>query len=139
MPTSATTSTIPPSTLRWVDQPADRAVDDPHADDQQRQPVDLRGQDLDAPVPERPAAARGTGRQGGRENGETERRDVGQHVAGVGEERERIGDETEDDLADHEEPDQDQRAGESAPVAAFRRRMRVRMPVNHLLVGSVLV
>jgi len=59
-------------------------------------------------------------------------------VPRVGEEGERVGDEAENDLADHEEHDEHQRSGKSAAIAVLRR-MRVRMPVNHLLVRSVLV
>ena len=125
--------------LRRIDQTADRAVQDPYPDDQQRQPVDLRGQDLHPLVSERPAAARGTGRHGRREDGETERGGVGEHVPRVGEQCERVRDQAEDDLAGHEQHDQDERAGQGAPVAVFRRRMRMRMFVNHLLVSSVLV
>ena len=84
------------------DQTANRAVHDPDPDDQERQPVDLGGENLDALVAERPAALRRARSHRGGENREAERRGVGEHVPGVGEQREGVGHDAEHDLAGHE-------------------------------------
>ena len=44
---------------------------------------------------------------------------VGQHVRRVGEERERVGEDAGDDLADHERDDQRQAGAEPARVGAL--------------------
>ena len=47
--------------VRRVDETSHRAVDDPDADEEQREPVRLRGEDLGAAEPERPDPARRAG------------------------------------------------------------------------------
>ena len=115
-PPSATTSTRPPwtsrgSIRRWIGRP-----DDPEREQPERDPVRLRGEDLEPRVPERPAPGRRPRRHRRGDEREPERRRVGEHVPGVGEQRERVGERARDDLADHHGRDEDERDGQRAAV-----------------------
>ena len=98
------------------DEPAHGAVDDPDADEEQRDPVRLRGEDLGASEPERPRAARGARREPRGDERSRERRGVGEHVPRVGEQRERARDDAGGDLARHQADDQDERDREQPAV-----------------------
>ncbi len=109
--------------VRRLDEPVDRLEDDEAGDHQQRDAVGLRGEDLQASEAER---ERALGRARGeleRQQREAERARVGEHVAGVGEQRERVGDDARGDLAGHHEQDQRQRAPQ--PLGVVRRSVRV--------------
>ncbi len=54
----------------------------------------------------------------------SERR-VGEHVGGVGEQRQRAGDQARDDLRDHEREDQRERRGQPLAVRVGRDRVVV--------------
>ena len=71
--------------LRRVDEAAHGGVDDPHADERERDSVGLGGEHLEPREPERPPATRGTaGERGGQER-QRERGGIREHVARVGE------------------------------------------------------
>jgi hypothetical protein len=99
-----------------VDQSPHRRVHDPRTDEQQRDPVHLGREDLDAAVPERPAPGRRSRRDGYSEEREPERGGVRQHVAGVGEEGERPRDDARRELRAHQPGDEDERDRERTPV-----------------------
>ena len=84
---------------------------DPEPEQGEREPVGLRSEDLHAPEPEGPAAAGGPGGQRGCDEREGQGRSVGQHVAGVRQQRQRVGEDAEDDLDDHERDEQRKRDG----------------------------
>ena len=67
----------------------------------------------------RPAGERGGG------EGEADGAGVGEHVGGVGEQRQRVGDEAGDDLDDHEAEDQPEREPELAAVRVGGDRVAV--------------
>ena len=103
--------------VRRRDETPHRRVHDEERDHQQRDAVRLRREDLAPPEAEGPGAPR---RLGGEPQGDErrgERGRVGEHVARVGEEGERSGDERGDHLAGHEGDDEDERNGEGAAVA----------------------
>ena len=121
-----------------ADDQHDRAVDlgrvgDPlHGRDrdqarqhEQADAVDLGAQDLGPPEAERVGAARRALRQAHGHERERDRAGVGEHVTGVGEQRQRAGDQSGDHLDDHEAEVHEQRDREPARVAARRDRMRV--------------
>ena len=70
------------------------------------------------------AARRPRGQPGGDER-ERQRAGVGEHVGGVGEQRQRAGDHARDDLRDHEGEDQRERRGEPLAVRVGRDRVVV--------------
>src|SRR5690606_3815739 len=51
-----------------------------------------------------------------REERERERSGIGEHVAGVGKQRQRVGDQAPDELGDHVGRDEDERDREAPPV-----------------------
>ncbi len=105
----------------------DRFPHQPHDDEPQEQTVDQGRQDLDAR--QGPGVPRGGGATGHpeRPQREQERRRVGEHVAGVGEQREAARDERADDL-DHQHDQRDaQHQGQPAAVVGERA---VPMPVS---------
>ena len=98
MPTMAVMKTSRPSTSGRIEQPADRLVDEPRREQQQGEPVGLRGQDLGAFEPVGPAAACRPGGQVDRPQREHDGRGVGEHVPGVGDQGQGSGDDADDDL-----------------------------------------
>jgi hypothetical protein len=107
-------------------EPARGRVHDEEADDEQRDAVSLRGEDLAAAEPERPRPARGMRRDVRRDQCGGERGRVGEHVAGIGEQRERAGEERGHDFAHHERDDQRERDRDRAAVVrAVSVRVRV--------------
>ena len=92
---------------------------------QQRGAVDLRGEHLGAPEAEREARARRPRGKPGGDQRERQRARVGEHVGGVGEQRQRARDQARDDLRDHEAEDQRERRGEPPAVRVGRHRVVV--------------
>ena len=90
MPTSATTSTSRARTSGGEISRRDRLVGDERGEDQQRHAVRLRGEDLHAPEAERHRPGGRSRGQAQREQREADRAGVGEHVPGVGEQRERV-------------------------------------------------
>ncbi len=99
------------------EQPADRLDSDPDHDRDQRHAVDEGGEHLEAMIAVGAAVvvAAPADPEGGVGQGERSR--VGGHVPGVGEERQRAGDEAASDLHDHERAGQRHRP-EDAPLIA---------------------
>ena len=89
--------------LRGGHQPLDRLVDDPRGDGEQREPVGEGDQHLEAVEAVGAPPVRRTPRQPEAEPGQRERGEVGEHVAGVGEKRERAGGDAAGHLGEHEE------------------------------------
>jgi catechol 2,3-dioxygenase len=117
----------PAADLRRRDQAPNRCVHDPEPDHEQRDSVELRGQDLDAPEAVRPPTAGRTHRDGCGEQRETQCRGVRKHVAGVREQCQRPGNRSRGELRDHQRRDEPERDGERAPVRlAVIGCMRVR-------------
>jgi hypothetical protein len=112
-----------PLDLRGVDEPLDRLEEDPRTDQRERRAVDLRRQHADAAEAEGPASGRGPVRDRGGAERQAERGGVREHVPRVREQRERPGDEAEDDL--RREQAEDQRKGNGERAAAGVRAMVV--------------
>ena len=102
------------------DEPAHGPVHDPHPDEQQRDPVRLRGENLGAAEPERPLSPCRTGRKPRRDEGNGECGGVGEQMARVGEERERAGHDSRGDLGSHQSDDQRERSREQAAIMDAR-------------------
>jgi multiple sugar transport system ATP-binding protein len=100
----------------WGNQTANRPVHDPDPDEQERDAVDLGGQDLRSPEPERPAPASGLRGKPGGDESQRQRDGVAEHVPGVGEQRERVGDDAAGDLEGHQAGDEGERGDEPAAV-----------------------
>ena len=120
-PTAATTIRTAPSTRDGCTQSADGVVGHQGGDDEERDAVGGRGQDLRPlqAVGVRPRL--GTGGQPDGHEGACDRPDVDQHVAGVGQEGDRVGGDGGRHLEHHEADQQDQRECQGAPVARHRR------------------
>ena len=103
-----------------IEQPPNRLVGDERGEDEQRHAVGLRREDLDAPEAECHRAARRPRRQRDRHQREADRGRVGEHVRGVGEQRERVRDDADADLDGHERDDQPEREREPARSASAR-------------------
>ena len=108
-----------------LDQPPDALVDDQQAEHQQRRAVELGREDL-GPLEAVGHRARGRPRgQPQRHQRQRERARVGEHVRRVAEQRQRGGEDAEDDLDRHQADEQ----AERDPQAARRRVGRgVRVP-----------
>src|SRR5581483_9466823 len=102
----------------------------PDGHEHEREPVRLGGQDLQPPKAVRPAAVRGARRHRRGGDRESERRDVGDQVAGVGEQCQRAGEETGDDLPRHQRRDQRQRPEQQPSVGV--RSCAVVVPMHAL-------
>ena len=87
-----------------VGEAPDRRDHDRDRDRDQREAVGERREHLGALEAERPPRAGGPRRHRGREQPQRDRADVGEHVAGVGEQRERAGDDPADGLATSRTP-----------------------------------
>jgi hypothetical protein len=108
-----------------IEQPADRLDRDDPGEDEQRRAVDLRGQDLGPSEPEREPPGRRARRQPHGDQRQGDRAGVGEHVRGVGEQRQRRRQQAADDLENHEAGDERQRQPEPAQVGVGRRRVVV--------------
>jgi hypothetical protein len=106
--------------VRRGDEPPNGRVDDQQRDEEEREAVALCGEDLRASEAERPRAPRGTRCQRRSDERGHERGRIGQHVAGVGEEGERVRDEAGGDLPAHEREDQRERGREALAVSVVR-------------------
>ena len=121
IPTAATTMTMLPVTLDRVHESVDRFEGDERPDHEQGDPVRLGGQNLCTLQPERPGARRRTpGEPEGRKGGD-ERTGVGEHVAGICEQGQRVAHEGKADLERHEDRDEDQAEHDIALVASGRQ------------------
>jgi hypothetical protein len=78
-----------------------RFEEDEQGDDEERGAVEKRRQYLGALIAERAAAACRPTRRPEREERKTERRGIGQHVAGIGEQRQGVRGPCPDDFGDH--------------------------------------
>ena len=109
-----TSSVVTHETEHGFDQHVDRAREEQHR-------VDERRKDLEPEQPEGPHPVT-TSAVGDDDRGERERDAdrVGRHVGGVGEQRQRVGDERGDDLDDHEH--RRQHEGEPEPAHALGGR-----------------
>ncbi len=111
--------------VRRRDEPPAGLEHDQQREHQQRDPVRLRREDLDAPEAVGHDALGGPCREPDRDDREADRGGVGQHVRGVGEQRERPGDEADDDLEAHEADDQREREREFVHVGVGGDSVRV--------------
>ena len=115
-----------------IDQPADGLVDDPAADERERGAVHLRRQHAHAAEAKGPPAGCRPAGHRRRAEGHRERGRVGEHVTGVGEERERAGENPEDDLGGEQADDQAER-DQQRPAIRLRVVVRMRMVVTVLV------
>ena len=99
-----------------IHQPLDRLHRDQHRKPHQRGSVQLCREDLRAPEPEREITAGGAPREPGGEQRQGDRSRVREHVGRVGEEGERVGEDTGHDLPDHQSQDQNQRERQASRV-----------------------
>ena len=122
--------------VRRVDEAAHALQHDHQRERHERRAVELGGEDLGAPEAEGEVAAGGPPRE---PRGEQRQRDgtgVREHVGGVGQQRQRVGQHTGHDLHGHQPEDQDQGEGQAARV------VRVDVPVvvvRHHADGRMLV
>ena len=104
-----------------VGEPVDRRDRDDDRDDHEGEAVRQRGQDLASLEAECPLRSRGAGGQGGGQQAEGDRADVGEHVAGVGEERQRSGQKPADGGGNqHRQVDRQRQPHPPAAVGAAR-------------------
>ena len=99
-----------------VHEPPDALDHDHYGERDERGTVQLRGQDLRAPEPEREAAVGGPAREPRREQRERDRAGVGEHVGRVGEQCERVGQDAGRHLDGHQAENQGERECEAARV-----------------------
>ena len=92
--------------------------------------VDERGEDLGAGEAEAPSRRRRATREPGRAERETERARVGDHVHGIREQRQRVGDQPAGDLDDCEREHEHERRRERAPLGVARVPVCVRVRVQ---------
>ena len=109
--------------------------EDPDRDRDQGDAVEERREDLGAAVAEGAARAPGAAGEPGGEQGDAEREAVGEHVRGVGEQRQAARDQAADDLGDEEErgqrEDELQRALGAGAVEVDRVRVVVSAGAVH--------
>ena len=121
MPATAVTRTAPPPDRGRVDQPDHRLVDDPDREQQQRQPVGLRGEDLGPLQPEREPARRRPGREAGSRTAPGRSRAASDSMCAASESRARESTSKPTvDLDRHEADDQRQRDSQQSPVGVRR-------------------
>jgi hypothetical protein len=105
-----------PADRGGMNQPHDGLIRDEGGEDQQRDAVRLGREDLRTLEAECHRASRGTGGKAQRDQRKSERAGVGEHVSGVGQQRERVRDHAGCDLDAHERDDQREREGQPAAV-----------------------
>ena len=129
----ATTSIGSAQHLGRVADAADRLDEHVDRDPDEQHGVGEGGQDLEPVEPERAVRA-GRGARGELDGGQghPESEDVGEHVAGVGQQGQRVGEEPADHLDDHEGGEHREGGGEAALVALARSDgpVGVRVPVG---------
>ena len=113
---------------RRMDQPQDGLDGEPDRQQDQRDPAELAGQRIDAGEPVGVGAARRPPRDPRRHDRQSQRTGVGEHVRGVGDQRQRMGEQPGDDLGDHEREHHRERGREPAPIGGCRPA--VVMPVR---------
>ncbi len=106
-----------PEDLRGLGQAADRLVEHVDGHPEQEDRVGEGGQDLQSVEPEGVVGAAGLLREVDRSQGHADPEHVGEHVAGIREQRERVGDHSHDHLDDHEHGEEHERSEETALVA----------------------
>ena len=111
--------------VRRVDDPRDRLDADDAGEDEQQDAVDLRAEDLAALEAERERALRRALGEPERDDRQADRAGVGEHVRGVRDQRQRVRDDADDDLDDHE-AEVDHAARRSASACRCRRSRRAR-------------
>ena len=111
-------------------EPFDSFIDDEADDAEQCKGVDQAGDYLEAGIAKGALAVGGAAAEAEGDIGEAERNCVGQHVAGIGKQRERARDHAADGLHDHESEDDEER-NEDLALVVLRdcRDMRVVMIV----------
>jgi Ser/Thr protein kinase RdoA (MazF antagonist) len=109
-------------------QAPDRGVAEPGREQHQRDAVGLRGQDLGALEAVGVPAGRRTGGQPRGDQHERDRRRVGQHVRGVGDQCKGVRGHPRDNLAGHEH--EDQRQGSRQPPGVRTGGRAVRVPAS---------
>ena len=119
-----------------LEETAERLVEEAGRDDDQERPVDERGQDLESVVPVRLLRCRRKGGEAHRHETEDQGEKVGQHVPGVGDERQASGNQTAHRLDEKDHAAQSDNQTELSPLgrpgleraglAAHRRRPRAR-------------
>ncbi len=114
-----------------VDEAVHALGDDQQAENEHRGTVDLGGEDLRPAEAEGHPAAGGPQREPGRPHAETERSSVDQHVRGVREQSERVGDDPEHHLERHEREDQGQRDRERPGVGPGAHAVVVTVMMRH--------
>jgi hypothetical protein len=117
------------SDRRRVDEPADRFIAQPGGEQQQGQAVGLGGEDLD---PLEPVGVTATGRaccQAYRDYREKDRAGVGEHVRGVGQQRQRLCHHANDHLTGHEDHDQHERDDQRPAVGILADAVTMAVPV----------
>ena len=125
IPARATARIRPPSTAGGSNSRRTRLDRDDRREDEQGDAVGLGGEDLDPFEAEgHPALGRAAG-EPDRDQREADRRRVGEHVGGVGEQRQRVGDDPGHHLGGHEAEDQRQRDPQLAAVGVGARRRGV--------------
>ena len=110
--------------VRWVDEAPDSLDPDQRPEPHERRAVQLRREDLGAPVAEREAALGRPPCEPGREQRQRDRAGVREHVRGVREQRERRREDADHHLARHEGEQEDERDRQSPRIV----RLRVPMP-----------
>lgn len=90
-------------------EPAGGLEADQASQDQESGAVGQRGEDLGPFEAVRQPSLRGPGSQPNRDQGQGDRGRIGQHVAGVRQEGQRVGEDADHDLGGHEAGDQGQR------------------------------
>ena len=100
-------------------------------DDDEQDAVRERCEDLRPPVAEASLRRGRPPREPGREEGQRERGGVREHVAGVGEHGERVGEQADDDLHDREAGDEPSAVASALPVGA-QPRLIMAVPVHAL-------
>ena len=115
----------PAARIGRIDQPFDRAEGDEAREHEQRRAVRLRGEHLHPAEAEGDVPVRGPSDEPDHDEREEERAGVGQHVRGVGDQRERVGHDARDHLDDHERDDQCETGRQAALVRILRDRVDV--------------
>ena len=107
--------------LARLAQPVDRLDQHPDGHPDQQQGVAQRGQHLGPLHAVRAARAGGPGAQAGPDQGQHQSGGVGQHVAGVGQQGQRAGEQAADDLGHEDDAGDGQHQGQPAPVRRWSR------------------
>ena len=119
-PTTATASIRPDATSGGFRQSAPRLVQDERGHREEKDGIGDRGQDLETQVAERPLAACRSGPEPDRQQRQAQARDVGEDVAGIGQQGEAVRGESADQLDDQDPDRQPQHGEEPSGIRAGR-------------------